>query len=253
MILVYASSSKEQSFQTWGSCVVMIERICLIPLAYGLSSPADIERPLRILELGAGTGLLSLALGNLCIHANIAAHIIATDYHPDVLRNLRDNVATNPGSVSDSVIINVEALDWKMFSEPSYGTDGAELLEDRVLNPIFAESFDLIVASDVVYRPEHAKWIACTVRTLLRRDPLGSSTNCRPPACFHIIAPVRPTHERTRASIEEAFGFSENSSGESNSASGPCLRIVSYHDSAKTKSVGRADEGEYREYQIKWV
>ena len=231
--------------------MVMIKRICLSPFAYGLSSPTDGERPLRILELGAGTGLLSLALGSLCIHANIPAHIIATDYHPDVLCNLRDNVAANPSSVSDSVIIDVQPLDWKTFSEPNRSAD--DLSGDRELNPVIAEPFDLIVASDVVYRPEHAKWIACTVRSLLRRDPLCSSSHCAssgPPACFYIIAPVRPTHEHTRASIEEAFNVSEQSSGASG---GDCLRIVSYHDSAKTESVGRADESEYREYRIKWV
>ncbi|KAF8326630.1 uncharacterized protein EI90DRAFT_3069987 [Cantharellus anzutake] len=247
----------------------MMERLCLNPSAYGLSESSELKRPLRILELGAGTGLLSLAIGSLCIRANIPAHIIATDYHPDVLHNLRENLTANPCSVSDSVTINVEPLDWKLFSDRRDALDGGDggsnprsgdmtQTLDGLLSPIFSHPFDIIMASDVVYRPKHAEWLSCTVKSLLRRHDLPDiASDCDvtsrppPPASFHLMAAIRPTHEHTRSSIEKAFNIHEESF--KTNVDSPTLRIVSFQDIAiKAKPVGRADEIGYREYRIEW-
>ncbi|KAG6888786.1 hypothetical protein C0992_007516 [Termitomyces sp. T32_za158] len=67
--------------QTWGGACVLAETILDDPVSFGLS----VTNELRILELGAGTGLVSLALGKLfeCAGPLMSSRtIIATDYYP---------------------------------------------------------------------------------------------------------------------------------------------------------------------------
>ncbi|KAG6890532.1 hypothetical protein C0995_007734 [Termitomyces sp. Mi166 len=73
--------------QTWGGACVLTETILDDPVAFGLFD----ARELRILELGAGTGLVSLALGKLVKSTGSSIPprtIIATDYYPSVMENL---------------------------------------------------------------------------------------------------------------------------------------------------------------------
>lgn len=76
----------------------------LNPAAYGLETAS------RILELGAGTGLLSLACAKLL---NSKGEIVSTDYHASVLNNLRSNVRDNDSENE----ITVEVLDWSTVRE----------------------------------------------------------------------------------------------------------------------------------------
>ena len=233
--------------QTWGSATIMIQRLCRYPELYGLGTRDDIskERPLRILELGAGTGLLTLAVGSLLVQQGIEAEIVATDYHPDVLQNLSQNVKANPASVSSSVDITVAPLDWSMIhNDPT-----VELGES------FDKPFDVILAADVVYRPNHADWIASSVSKLLQHPSLNPHA---PQPSLHLIAPTRPTHEKTHSSIETAFP-KESSHKEhpghiegNDARSAMTLCSVEMFDHPRAKGVGRADEEGYREYRIEW-
>ena len=72
--------------QTWGSSILLARRILNFPNYFLPTLKAD--RPLRILELGAGTGVVSLALVQSPLALLKDARIDATDYHPDVLANL---------------------------------------------------------------------------------------------------------------------------------------------------------------------
>lgn len=73
---------------------------------------------LRILELGAGTGLLSIVVGKLLQQTDDRANstVVATDYHPNVLSNLSLNVGAN-FSCSP---VDVHVLDWEhpVYSAP---------------------------------------------------------------------------------------------------------------------------------------
>ncbi|KAG6865065.1 hypothetical protein C0993_008326, partial [Termitomyces sp. T159_Od127] len=97
--------------QTWGGACVLAETILDDPLSFGLSEKND----LRILELGAGTGVVSLALGKLFESEGSlisSRTIIATDYYPSVMENLASNIQTNfPGSNA----IQACFLDWSSF------------------------------------------------------------------------------------------------------------------------------------------
>ena len=235
----------------------MIERICDNPASYGLvstlnfpletASQGHASPSLRILELGAGTGLLSLALGNVLVKSNLPATVVSTDFHPDVLSNLRTNVASNPSSSSVSrpqVTISIEALDWQYFFDHKE--------DNTLLGAPFNEPFDIIMAADVVYQPAHAEWVACTARKLLRRPASHSTGDGRPPPAFHLISPIRPTHLHTSASIEEAFPYRDRALSSSGTGQAPRLEIVEVKHSARSKGVGRADESSYREYKIEW-
>lgn len=80
-------SSKEYTsvgHQSWASSILLADRICLKPEQFVLT--LDPGRTLRVLELGAGTGLLSIVAAKVLFATR--SEFIATDYHPDVLSNL---------------------------------------------------------------------------------------------------------------------------------------------------------------------
>ncbi|CAE6492554.1 unnamed protein product [Rhizoctonia solani] len=110
--------------QTWGSACILAERIACDPVAFGLpdsSNSSSGPTGARILELGAGTGLLSLLAGKLVERATgndpSNYEIIATDYHPAVLANLRANVDGNfpDSNAENSSLIDVQPLDWSLY------------------------------------------------------------------------------------------------------------------------------------------
>ena len=212
--------------QSWASSIILAERICWEPPSFHFGL---LDRPgVRILELGAGTGLLSVVVSRLLP----LAEIIATDHHPDVLTNLRSNISAN-FTGQDQPKISVHALDW---SNPP------------TENPFSKGSFDMILAADVVYHPDHAQWIKSCVQHYLRRS-LDSKSD-RP--VFWLIIPLRPTgrHEGMDAAVERAFStlnptdYSSVENGE--------LVIQHKEEIARRSGVGRADEGSYVLFQVSW-
>jgi len=211
--------------QSWASSIILAERICWKPSSFHFDA---LDRPgVRILELGAGTGLLSIVASRFLP----STEIVATDYHPDVLANLRSNVSTNiPGQ--DQSLISVHALDW---SSPP--TDG----------PFSEGSFDVILAADVIYHPDHAQWIKSCAQRYLRRGHHGDSY--RP--AFWLIIPLRSTgrHEGMDASVEQMFSILDPMAESSGKGE---LVVLRKEEMARRNGVGRADEGSYVLFQIGW-
>ena len=210
--------------QSWASSIILAERICWEPSSFQFNL---LHRPgVRILELGAGTGLLSIIASKFLP----SAEVIATDYHPDVLANLRSNVSTNV-SGQDQSPISVHALDW---SNPSAD------------DPFREGSFDMILAADVIYHSDHAQWIKSCVQRYLRRGRDGDAY--RP--VFWLIIPLRSTgrHEGIDATVEQVFptpgSATDSEEGE--------LVILRKEEIARRDGVGRADEGSYMLFQISW-
>lgn len=214
--------------QSWASSVILAERICWDPSSFHFDS---LDRPrVRILELGAGTGLLSIVASKFLP----SAEIIATDYHPDVLANLRLNVSTNVSGQGQSPI-SVHALDW---SNPP--VDG----------PFSEGSFDMVLAADVIYHPDHARWIKSCVQRYLRRSQRGELY--RP--VFWLIIPLRSTgrHEGIDATVEEIFPTLDPNADSSPDSEEGKLVILHKEEIARRNGVGRADEGSYVLFQIGW-
>ena len=204
--------------QSWGSCILFAERISLDPSAFSLSLDSPTKK-LRILELGAGTGMLSIVAAKILQAYSIHSEIVATDYHPHVLENLSKNVRTN---FPFSPPISVETLDWE---HPVYDTAP------------FDEPFDIILAADVIYHPSHAEWIKRVVERLLV-----------PGGVFWLFIPVRTTgrHEGMAETVDALF----SNSGPFHSQEAERLEILHHEEVGRQGGVGRADEGAYRLFKI---
>ncbi|KAF8579262.1 hypothetical protein K439DRAFT_1638132 [Ramaria rubella] len=217
----YDQDHEGVGLQTWGSACVMAGRLCKEPDKYlALRSRVGDERlkeTVRVLELGAGTGLLSMVVAKLqdqcwARDRGLQLDVVATDFHPAVLKNLRGNVARN-FSCSDAV--QVEKLDWADTPIP----------KER-------DKFDVVLAADVIYDERHAGWIRNCAERMLRREQ-GS--------LMWLIIPRRPTRTGEVEGVDGVFG------GEGS------LRILHVEDVARCNGVGRADEDGYRLFCIGWT
>lgn len=214
--------------QSWASSIILAERICWEHAAFDFDL---LDQPgISILELGAGTGLLSIVTSKLLP----SAEIIATDYHSDVLANLRSNISTNVAG-QDKSLISVHTLDWS--NPPSEG-------------PLAEGSFDMILAADVVYHQDHARWIRSCVQRYLRRSRDGEPYK----PVFWLIIPLRSTgrHEGMGTTVEQIFPSLGSPPGPSPGTEKSELVIQRKEEIARRAGVGRADEGSYVLFQIGW-
>ncbi|KUI66991.1 Protein-lysine N-methyltransferase EFM2 [Cytospora mali] len=210
--------------QSWGASIVISDMMCSHPERFGLTAEALGAEP-RIIELGAGTGLVGITMAKLLPRLGIPdAEIIATDYHPAVLANLHDNVVANFPSC-DEPAVKTCLLDW---SAPCL---------DAPLHKLA----NMLVATDVVYAPEHAVWLRDCAAKLLAPDGV-----------FWLIASVRPNgrFEGVTDTVEDAF-VDVNECPRSQDGC-RVLRILSRDRHEKRKGVGRADEIGYKVFRIGW-
>lgn len=207
--------------QSWGASIVLSGLMCEDAARFGLCS---LPSQLNIIELGAGTGLVSLALAKLLpVVSESVFNILATDYHPTVLENLQKNIVTNfPELEHDARPVDTMLLDW---SDP----------------PVALKSTaHMVFAADVVYAPEHASWLRdCAAHLLL------------PDGIFWLIVTVRKVgkFEGIPDTAEAAF-LNED---ELPVKDGKKLRIVQKSSLEKRRGIGREDENSYMLFKIAWV
>ncbi|PVF95696.1 hypothetical protein CPB86DRAFT_710768 [Serendipita vermifera] len=255
--------------QTWGSAPILAELICDSPPRFGLDIRGHPLLPRKILELGAGTGLLSLLLWRIldCQVEQIApllnpvqiaapCSIIASDFHPEVLSNLRFNINLNPlptiaeSSVHDRLrpSLSVQPLDWTTYPT----------LDE-------SDSYDVIFGADIVYEPEHAELVQNVVKKLLRKPWQVRSGEEQDPenerfvqgGIFWLIFPLRPTHDVEVKCIERIFGNEITSTPQERSPTTAGaewdLGILDIQTLQRRKGIGRADEVSYRLLKIGWI
>ncbi|KAI8209597.1 Protein-lysine N-methyltransferase EFM2 [Colletotrichum sp. SAR 10_76] len=210
--------------QSWGASIVLSDLMCADPARFGLTQPALGSSP-RIIELGAGTGLVSLVLGNILPHLGAPeSTIVATDYHPAVLENLKANVAINSPSAAEASLIKTTTLDW---SAPD-------------LRAPLDTPAEILIATDVIYAPEHATWLRDCATQLLA-----------PGGVFWLLVTVRRNGKFNGVSdtVEGAFTASDRPRGED----GKQLTILYNEIIEKRKEVGRGDESGYKLLRIGWA
>jgi predicted nicotinamide N-methyase len=263
--------------QTWGSACVLAEMIAEAPARFGLygggscggthrNDDASVfchggggqrrgegAAVIRVLELGAGTGLVSLTIAKVlettptCDNSRCRAEIVASDIYPPALENLRLNIQRNFASTkrdrgdhdSDSAApsghdlsISAHFLDW----EEEATTASAD--PARALDEPFDVPFDEVFGADIIYELEHAAWVNACLRRFL-----GLTGR------FHLVIPLREGFARESATIERVFPRVEDMQV---MEAGPTLCITQREDITCEGPDGKG-EVEYVHYTIQWV
>ncbi|KAL1745244.1 putative methyltransferase-domain-containing protein [Schizophyllum fasciatum] len=175
--------------QTWGGACVLAEAIAEDPTRFGFVP--DSQESLRVLELGAGTGLVGIVAGKVIQGLEMAgAHVVATDFYEAVLQNLASNVRSNFRAGNDGgMAFDCQRLDWESFPHAK-----------ESVAP-FDEPFDVVLGADIVYEASHATWIKGCLEKLLRKPSEASAS----PPSFHLVIPLRPTFDNESSTIESVF------------------------------------------------
>jgi hypothetical protein len=205
--------------QSWGASIVLSSMMCADPQRFGLSLPDNSS----IIELGAGTGLVSLTLAKLFPETGVyGMNIVATDYHTAVLDNCKANISTNFPLDGAGAPVRTMLLDW---SQPP---------------PDLQATADILIASDVVYAPDHATWLRDCAAHLLK---LGGT--------FWLMVTVRKTgkFEGIPETVETAFAKDLCP----NDGQGRVFKILEKLDVEKRRGIGRGDESGYNLYRIGWA
>jgi predicted nicotinamide N-methyase len=205
--------------QSWGASIILSGLMCLSPSRFGLDR---LEPGSTIVELGAGTGLVSLSLATLLPNMLVKEPtIVATDYHPAVFENLRANIITNFPEGTERVLPAL--LDW---SAPS-------------LDPPLHKPAGMLVAADVIYAPEHAIWLRDCASLLLA-----------PESIFWLIVSVRTVgkFEGIPETVDAAFAAEDCPERD-----GCVLQILGKERLERVKGIGRGDEEWYNLYKIGWI
>lgn len=176
-------------FTTWSSAVLLSRRLLAAPSAYfsttAQSTESDSPRnPLRVLELGSGTGLAGIASSIALESLNAPAHVVLSDYDDVTLATLTRNLDINQTS-NTSITREVRKLGW--------GSSELGAMSDQ------AGCFDVLLGADIVYEPGHPALIYTVAEHLL--DARG---------VFHLLVPQRHTHTAELETLERLFGSSKS-------------------------------------------
>ncbi|CAO1614925.1 unnamed protein product [Parajaminaea phylloscopi] len=188
--------------RTWGAAPLLARRLVSQYLSESRDVASCSRRSQTVLELGAGTGLVGLALAAAARSSERPMHMDLTDYHPHVIANLTCNVRLNGLNEERSAsCTRVSRLDWQAVHENHVkalqGTTGEPLAQDSpqryvstaqtlpevgkaggqpraVRIPSFdegehPEAYDVIIAADCVYDVNHPAWIRSVAQRYLRR------------------------------------------------------------------------------------
>ncbi|GAO14363.1 hypothetical protein UVI_02034360 [Ustilaginoidea virens] len=211
--------------QTWGASIALSEKIAKEPETFKLER-LQAKSPGRIIELGAGTGLVSLFLSKLMpLIGEAQPTIIATDHHPAVLSNLWANITSQMATAPTAAPVQACHLAWSAPSREA---------------PLDIPA-DFLIAADVIYAPEHATWLRDCASSLLADDGV-----------FWLMVSVRPNGKFAGISdtVEVAFG---HDAAPCTRADGKRLGISSVQRVEKKGEVGRADEVGYKLFEITWL
>lgn len=149
-------TSDNLGLKTWVSSYLLSQRLhnILESVPELVPSGSTLQREnktVRALELGAGTGLVGLSFAVL---RGASATVHLTDL-PSIVPNLAHNVSLNSELLSKAnTTVTTGVLDWS-------------ITPDRL--PTKDERYDIILAADPVYSPEHPRWLVQTIERWLSR------------------------------------------------------------------------------------
>lgn len=159
-------TSDNLGFKTWTSSVLLSKRLSSLRKYLPQSD-------LKVLELGAGTGLVGIAAA-----CSWGVNVALTDL-PEILSNLQNNIDDNRELiVTCGGKAHALALDWS----------------DDASRPGQEENcYSVILAADPLYSPDHPRMLANTVQRWIRRSS---------EAIFIIELPLRHGYEQEREDLK---------------------------------------------------
>lgn len=139
-----------QATTIWGSALYVADHVSELDLPEGrgieTSTAATPSQPLRLIELGAGTGLPSILLAKRYPHISVVASDFPDD---DLIRTLRSNVARNDATRNCTVVPH------------AWGTDTSALLP----------AADIVLAADTLWDAALHGTLLHTMCAVLKRSP----------------------------------------------------------------------------------
>jgi predicted nicotinamide N-methyase len=227
------SDHTDVGLQSWGAAFVFTELMCASPARLGFTHDGLGPSP-RVVELGAGTGLVGIALGKILPEVGVPTpNIIVTDFHPTVLANMQANIYKNFGMPNDnddtstSRLVRPAHLDWE---------------NPNLLYPPLDKKVDVLVATDAIYEPKHASWLRdCAARML------------KPDGVFWLMLTVRTTGKFEGISGTVRASFNKYDGLQSPYGDTKDLAILDEERFARPNGIGRGDESEYRLFRIGWA
>ena len=133
----------------------------------------------RVLELGAGLGIVGIALAKACPHCAVTL----SDYDPALLANLHENLKLNglsPAAAAEAAgqpePPRVEAVDFRDFTRPgAFASQTPPPALQRYADSGLLGGVDMIIASDVVYDAYHNQLASVVLALLAPSAPSGGS------------------------------------------------------------------------------
>lgn len=136
--------------RTWDAC---------LRLAYYLSTEGQaLIKDKAIIELGAGTGMLSI----LCANHLGAGLVLATDGLPEIVTSIEQNIILNPPAEAGLSTAHAAHFEWS----------DTETLTQSIGLPSSRDwlKYDLVLGADITYNPEYFGPLVTALISLLNRN-----------------------------------------------------------------------------------
>lgn len=153
--------------KTWTSSWLLAKRL------HSLSCHVPSGRP-RVLELGAGTGLVGLAAAS--IWQGLVSEVMLTDL-PEIVPNLRKNIDLNFDSLTAGIEIDSRILDWSDDADSPTSSE---------------EAYPLILAADPIYSMDHPPMLVAALSRWLQGSPTSR---------FILELPLRQGYDKERQDL----------------------------------------------------
>ncbi|KAK2751050.1 hypothetical protein FQN57_000125 [Myotisia sp. PD_48] len=135
--------------KTWVSSYMLSKRLRTFLPSPGSLIPRRLDQPSRVLELGAGTGLVGISFA---VQWGSMATVHLTDLDA-IVPNLSHNVTLNEDLlVETGSSVTTGVLDWSVQTSVSSELD---------------TKYDIILAADPLYSSDHPRWLAQTIQSQL--------------------------------------------------------------------------------------